>query len=184
MNFEKSCVSFSTNLSNYDKQLLTDCLGVKRVDFHDRDLGLPVLVRKSKKETFSYVKRRLWKKLQSSRGGLLSCAGRELLVKTVAQALPMYYMQCFLLPKFFCEELNTMIAKFWWSSDPGKLKIHWLNWRQLCKPKLEEVWDSEISLRLTLHYWRTQAWRFIQISRLLCFQRLILPDHRLSQCSG
>ena len=112
VNFEKSCVSFSPNLTEFDKQLLADCLGVRRVEFHDKYLGLPVLVRKSKKETFAYVKDRMWKKLQSWKGGLLSSAGRELLVKTVAQALPMYSMQCFLLPKSFCEELNMMIAKF------------------------------------------------------------------------
>ncbi|KAM1318298.1 hypothetical protein ACFX13_003583 [Malus domestica] len=63
--------------------------------------------------------------------------GCELLVKTVAQALPMYSMQCFLLPKSFCEELNMMIAKYWWSGDPSRRKIHWLNWRTLCKPKHE-----------------------------------------------
>ncbi|XP_050111734.1 uncharacterized protein LOC126590290 [Malus sylvestris] len=68
-------------------------------------------VRKSKKEMFAYVKDKVWKKLQSWKGGLLSSAGRELLVKTVAQALPMYSMQCFLVPKMFCEELNMMIAK-------------------------------------------------------------------------
>lgn len=92
-----------------------------------------MLIRKSKKETFSYVKDHLWKKLQSWRGGLLSCAGQELLVKIVAQALPMYSIKGFLLPKSFCEELNIMIAKFWWSNDPSKLKIHWLNWHHLCK---------------------------------------------------
>lgn len=90
------------------------------MEFHDKYLALPVLIRKSKKETFSYVKDRLWKKLQSWHGGLLSCAGWELLVKTVAHVLPMYSMQCFLLPKSLCEELNVMIAKFWWSGDLGK----------------------------------------------------------------
>lgn len=65
VNFEKSCVSFSPNLTNYDKQILDDCLGMRRVEFHDKHLGLPVLVQKSKKETFEYVKDRLCKKLQS-----------------------------------------------------------------------------------------------------------------------
>lgn len=127
MNLKKSYVSFSPNLTGHDQQLLADCLGIWRVDFHDKYLGLPVLVRQSKKETFAYVKDWLWKKLQSWKGGLLSSACRELLVKTVAQALPIYSMQCFLLPKSFCEELNMMIAKFWKSGDPGKWKIHWLN---------------------------------------------------------
>lgn len=76
MNFEKSCVSFTNYLSTFDEQLLVDCLGVKRVKFHDRYLGLPILIRRSKKDTFSYVKDRLWNKLQSWRGGLLSCAGK------------------------------------------------------------------------------------------------------------
>lgn len=127
VNFEKSCVSFSPNLNIYDKQLSSDSPGMRQVKFHNKYLGLPVLVHKSKKETFAYVKDMVWKKLQSWRDGFLSSAGHELLVKTVAQALPMYSMQCFLLPKLFCEELNMMIAKFWWSGDLGKRKIHWLN---------------------------------------------------------
>lgn len=112
VNFEKSCVSFNLNLTNYDKQLLVDCLGMRKVEFHDKYLGLPVFIQKSKKETFAYVKDRLWKKLQSWRRGLLSSIGCELLVKTVAQALPMYSMKCFLQPKSFCEKLNRMIGKF------------------------------------------------------------------------
>ena len=67
VNFEKSYVSFSLNLTSVDKQLLANCLGMRRVDFHDRYLRLPVLIRKSKKETFAYVKDRIWKKLQSWR---------------------------------------------------------------------------------------------------------------------
>lgn len=54
------------------------------MEFHDKYLGLLVLIRKSKKESFSYVKDRLWKKLHSWCGSLLSSASRELLVKTVA----------------------------------------------------------------------------------------------------
>ena len=60
VNCEKSCVSFSTNVSTYEKQLLAYCLGMRRVEFHDKYLGLPVLIRKSKKETFVYVKDRVW----------------------------------------------------------------------------------------------------------------------------
>ena len=158
VNFEKSCVSFSS----------ADCLGIKRVDFHDKYLVLPVLVRKSKKETFAYVKDRVWKKLQSWRGGLLSSAGREILVNTVAQVLPTYSMQCFLLPKTFCEELNMLIAKFWWSGDPGKRKIHWLNWRTLCKPNMREDLVSVIFMLLTKRCWLSKLGVFFTILRRSC----------------
>lgn len=60
LNFEQSYVSFSPNLTSYDKQLLADCLGMRRVDFHDKYLGLLVLDRKSKKETFEFATDKLW----------------------------------------------------------------------------------------------------------------------------
>lgn len=125
VNFAKSCVAFSANLTDCDQQLLADCLCMKRVGFHDRSLDLLVFVGRSKMQTFAYVKDRVWKKLQGWRGSLLSSAGKEILVKTVAQAVPIYTMQCFLLPKTLCEELNAIIANFWWGGDQHRRRIHW-----------------------------------------------------------
>lgn len=100
----------------------------------------------------------------------MSSAGRELLVKTVAQTLPMYSMQRFLLPKSFCEELNVMIAKFWWSGDPGKRKIHWLNCRQLCKSKHEGGLGFRDLYAFNLDLLAKQAWRFLQQMESLAFR--------------
>lgn len=102
MNFEKSCVSFSPNLTDYNKQLLVDGLGMRKVEFHDKYLGMPVLVRKLKKETFAYIKDRLWKKLQSWwRCDLLSSAGRELLVKRWHKQCRCTLYNAFFYPKLF-----------------------------------------------------------------------------------
>ncbi|KAB2605937.1 S ribonuclease [Pyrus ussuriensis x Pyrus communis] len=117
VNYQKSCVAFSDNLNEYDGQLLADCLGVIRVPYHDRYLGLPVFVGKAKKATFSYLKDILWKKLNGWRGSLLSSAGKEILIKTVAQVVPLFTMQTFLLPKTLCEELGQMVAQFWWQRE-------------------------------------------------------------------
>ncbi|KAM1884835.1 hypothetical protein ACFX14_037585 [Malus domestica] len=170
VNLERSCLSFSSNLTDHDQQLLALCLGMRRVEFHDKYLGLSVLIQKSKKQSFAYVKDHLWKKLHSWSGGLLSNAGRELLVKTVAQALPIYSMQCFLLPESFCEELNLMIAKFWWSGDSSKRNIHWLNWRQLCKAKQEEGLGFRDLYDFNLALLAKQAWHFIQQPESLAFR--------------
>lgn len=94
-------MAFSRNLTEIDAQLLADCLGMKRVDYHDRYLGLPVFIYRSKKYTFAYIKDWLWKKLNGWHGSLLSSAGKEILIKTVAHAVLLYTMQTFLLPKFF-----------------------------------------------------------------------------------
>lgn len=51
----------------------------------DTYLGLPTLVGRSKFQTFSFLKDRVWKKIQGWKGQLLSKAGREVLIKAVAQ---------------------------------------------------------------------------------------------------
>ncbi|XP_050125540.1 uncharacterized protein LOC126602671 [Malus sylvestris] len=83
-NLGKSSVAFSANVHEFDAQLLDDCLGMKQVEYHDRYPGLPVLTSKSKKATFTYIKDRLWKKLNGWRGSLLSSARKEILIKAVA----------------------------------------------------------------------------------------------------
>ena len=64
VNLTKSSVAFSNNLTEFDVQLLADCLGMEMVDFHERYLGLPVLVGRSKKATFAYIKDRLWEEVE------------------------------------------------------------------------------------------------------------------------
>ena len=44
---------------------------------------------------------------------MLSRAGKEVLIKAVAQSIPTYTMGVFLLPVKLCDELNAMCAKFW-----------------------------------------------------------------------
>jgi hypothetical protein len=46
---------------------------------------------------------------------MLSKAGKEILIKVVAQAIPIYAIACFDLTKCFCDELGTMICRYWWS---------------------------------------------------------------------
>ena len=53
----------------------------------------------------------MWKKLQAWEGKLLSQAGREVLIKAVAQALPTYTMSCFKLPIGLCHEIEALIKK-------------------------------------------------------------------------
>jgi len=63
------------------------------------------MVGRSKKAIFSYLKDRILKKCQSWSVRLISCAGKEILVKYEAQAIPSYCMSAFLLPTSLCEEI-------------------------------------------------------------------------------
>ncbi|XP_028062460.1 uncharacterized protein LOC114265833 [Camellia sinensis] len=68
---------------------------------------------------------------------LLSQAGREILLKSVAQAIPSNAMSCFLLPKNLCSELNALLSNYWWKGDFDNKGIHWATWDKLTMPKLQ-----------------------------------------------
>lgn len=52
-------------------------LGVELVTRHEKYLGLPTIVGKNRQACFGLIKERLWKRLQSWKGKLLSVAGKE-----------------------------------------------------------------------------------------------------------
>ncbi|XP_024196455.1 uncharacterized protein LOC112199713 [Rosa chinensis] len=68
-------------------------------------------------------------------GKFLRGAGKDILIRVVAQALPTYAMSVFQLTNGFCEDLEQMCAKFWWGSTTDKRKIHWKTWNDLYNPR-------------------------------------------------
>lgn len=83
---------------------------------------------RQKKITFEYIKERVWKKIQGWKEKLLLKGGKEILIKDVAQAIPVYSMACFDLTKSLCDELSSMINRYWWSQMDKENKIHWIKW--------------------------------------------------------
>lgn len=95
-------MSFSINVSLAMKDAILHILSIRLVDKHDKYLGLPTLVGRSKKIVFTCVKDRVMKKLKSWKEKLLSKAGKEVLIKSVIQPIPTYIMSCFELPSSLC----------------------------------------------------------------------------------
>lgn len=124
VNLIKSEICFSQNIKRPMQSKLADMLGVQRVDRHVMYLGMPTLMGRNKSQCFAYIKERFWKRLQSLKGKVLSAARKELLIKTMALTIPIYMMNYFILPKYFCDDLNHLIASFWWNEYNGGKMIH------------------------------------------------------------
>ena len=86
--------------------------GAQIIQHHEKYLGLPPLVGKGKRKDFNKIKDQVGRKIVGWKGKLLSNAGREILIKVVAQAMPTYMMSCFKLQDTLCKELNAMMSKF------------------------------------------------------------------------
>ncbi|XVF39981.1 hypothetical protein PTKIN_Ptkin01aG0076500 [Pterospermum kingtungense] len=88
------------------------------------------------KSIFSYLKDKVWQRIQLWRKQPLSKAGREILVKSVGQAIPNYCMNAFLLPPSLADEIQKMLNSFWWGSGKeGSRGINWLNWDRMSMRK-------------------------------------------------
>lgn len=64
INFGKSEVSMSGNVSNERKVKLAGLLGLKLIDNHGKYLGMPTGVGRSKTRAFNFLKERVWKRLR------------------------------------------------------------------------------------------------------------------------
>ena len=109
--------------------------GAQVIKPYEAYLGLPSLMGRLKNNTFAQLKQRVANKVLGWKEKLLTHAGKEILIKVVAQAVPLYTMSCFLLPKKLYEELTGMIRQFWWGQVMSEKKLAWLSWDKMCLPK-------------------------------------------------
>ena len=151
----------------------------------ERYLGLPVSVGKSKKRSFEYIKKKIWSRIQGWQEKLLSKAGKEILIKAVAQSIPTYAMSCFDLTKGLCEELNMIIARYWWSQQDKTNKIHWLSWKKLTRSKKKGGLGFRDLHLFNLAMLSRQAWRLLTSPNTLCGQVLksrYFPNSDILHC--
>ncbi|KAL0345399.1 UNVERIFIED_CONTAM: putative mitochondrial protein [Sesamum radiatum] len=135
-NLNKSSVAFSPNVPNTLQEDLAGRLGIRAVSRHEKYLGLPALVGRSKKEVFQSLTDKVWMRLQSWRCKNLSQAGKVVLIKYVVIAMPTFVMGCFLIPTTICRQLEGLMADFIWHNKDSR-KVHWLSWQKLCASKKE-----------------------------------------------
>lgn len=116
VNFHKSSIQFIRNTSPEIADLVSQNLQVpiRNDDFY---LGLPKMVARNRWEVFKYIKEKVWNRLQSWKGKMMSRAGKEILLKSVIQAIPSYAASIFLLPDKLCEDIELLMNKFWWLSN-------------------------------------------------------------------
>jgi hypothetical protein len=137
INLSKSEVFFSRNLSIAAQEDLSQIMGVRHVLGTGNYLGLPSMIGRKKKGVFAFIKDRIWKRINSWRGRALSKAGKEVMIKSVLQAIPSYVMSVYLLPDSTIKDIERMMNSYWWGGGANNKGIRWLAWDRLTHLKSE-----------------------------------------------
>ncbi|XP_060969965.1 uncharacterized protein LOC115713751 [Cannabis sativa] len=126
INYSKSTILFSLTTTSATRQEMCNLLRMIEAPDNSMYLGLPCIMGRNKNAILGILKDKMHKRILSWEGRLLSKTGKEVLIKTVAQALPTYAMSVFLLPVETCNKLEGMMSKYWWSSGSNKKRgVSW-----------------------------------------------------------
>ncbi|XP_033146231.1 uncharacterized protein LOC103863321 [Brassica rapa] len=135
INFHKSSITFGAAIDPVMKRVISELLEIENEGSAGSYLGLPECFSGSKQKLLAFISEKLGKRLSGWYAKTLSLGGKEVLLKSIAMALPVYAMSCFRLTKHHCQKIMSAMAAFWWNESSDKRKIHWVSWPKLCTSK-------------------------------------------------
>ncbi|CAL2271836.1 unnamed protein product [Prunus armeniaca] len=125
-------------------------------------LGVPLIHTRVNKQTYQKVIAKVQKRLASWKSHMSSMAGRITLLQSVTTTIPIYTMQIAKLPMSVYDKLDQLNINFLWGHTNNTSKIHLINWKQVCKPKVagglgikRSAWMNQALLAKT-------GWRLLQ----------------------
>ncbi|CAM8977963.1 unnamed protein product [Rhodiola kirilowii] len=181
INFEKSEVSFSRNTPAAVREEIIRVLGMQQVPSHSKYLGLPLVMGQKKTETFRGILEKMWKRVSDWKSKLLSVAGREVLIKSVLQTLPVYTMSVYKIPVKLLQDMAKLIFKFWWDKKSNR-SSSWVNKEILMKKKLDGGLGFKDLGCFNEAFLMKICWRIVKLPNLLMSRVLVAkyyPDGSL-----
>jgi hypothetical protein len=168
INPTKFSIMFGSDCSASDQEAVKNVLKVENIAVSEKYLGLPTPEGRLKKERFLTMKERFTKRFTNWAERNMSSGAKEVLIKSVAQAIPTYTMGVFKLSANLCDEMTHMICYFWCGEEAEHRKVHWIAWEKMLIPKAHGgigFQDFRIFNQALL---ARQAWRLIQYPESLC----------------
>ena len=95
----KSSIFFSPNIHVDARVEICNTLNIDLEALSDKYLGLLALVGADRSDCFLHLVERIMQRLKGWKEKFLSMGGKDILLKAVAQAIPIYAIGVFLLPK-------------------------------------------------------------------------------------
>ncbi|XP_071683392.1 uncharacterized protein [Lolium perenne] len=143
-----------------------------RKGFEEKYLGLPVPEGRMKDGKFQPVKEKLKKKFSDYAEKYASSGAKDVLIKSVIQAIPTYPMSVFKFSEGLCEDLMKLTRDFWWGDEKERRRMHWMSWDKITKRKGQGGMGFKDLHLFNQALLAKQAWRLIAFPDSLCAKLL------------
>lgn len=80
-----------------------------------------------------------------------------------------------------CQDINSMMSRFWWGNKENKSKVAWMSWERMGKPKEKGGLGYRDFESFNLALLAKQGWRLIQYPNSLVAR--IYKEKYYSQCT-
>jgi hypothetical protein len=168
VNIVKSTIFFSANCQDAVKTEVKQITAIQTEALCEKYLGFPTTVGRSTKEAFEHIPGKIGNLMGGWSENKLSGAGKETMIKFIAQAIPTYSMSCFLLSPDTCKKITSATSNYWWSGMADKRSIHWKNWPDLTLPKSCGGMGFRDVKNFNLAMLGKQGWRLMSNADSLC----------------
>ncbi|XP_026409985.1 uncharacterized protein LOC113305093 [Papaver somniferum] len=164
INFNKSGLFFSSKIHPRHRKMLAKILNITTLNLGEKYLGTPITILKSKTQTHLSMLSTAEKRVNNWLTQFLAQAGKSTLVKHVGQAMSLYQMATFLIPKSICNKIDSHLNRYWWGEDldTKKSKLHLIAWENICKTKKEGGLGFRISEINNLAMMARSVWKLIE----------------------
>ncbi|XP_056860054.1 uncharacterized protein LOC108829850 [Raphanus sativus] len=172
LNASKSSMFFGNKVEPSRKQDIKEVLGFSKEGGMGMYLGLPEQIGGSKMKVFSFVQDRFNGRVNTWSSRLLSKEGKEVQIKSVAQAVPTYVMSCYLLPQGITDKLRSTTSNFWWSSKENSRGLHWIAWDEISRVLRGRYYNGTSPLEDRRIYSPSYGWRSMMAAKPLLMSGL------------
>ncbi|WJX66076.1 hypothetical protein P8452_50669 [Trifolium repens] len=174
VNFWKSCV-IGVNVSEDFLGMASQFLNCRVGAIPFKYLGLSVGANPRKMSTWEPMIAKIQGRLGSWRNKYVSFGGRIVLINSVLNAIPIFYLSYMKMPMSVWRKLVSIQRKFLWGSNGDQVKTCWVKWDDICRPKSEGglgIRDLRLVNSSLLAKWRwklltldDEVWKEVAISR-------------------